>query len=145
MSPVSKSTSENSEAAVSLGLRENSLSTALVHGRSPSTTAHGTVVDERDLRWSRLTSKIKQIEFGSIFNLHIRDGAPDLSNPVRIEYSRRFDSSAVSKPSPGTLRTKPQFVLFRRLCERERNVVIAVLTIQNGLPLQAKYEKEEAI
>lgn len=88
-----------------------------------------------------------RIGYGSIYNLLIRDGEPDFTRPVTVEYDRLLKTgrNPSSKPHSSGSLDKAQFKKLYDLCNNERDFEIADLQIQDGLPYRIKFRKEEKV
>jgi hypothetical protein len=105
------------------------------------------VKSEWSEQWERLAQRIKRVGYGCIYDLPIRDGEPDLSEPLRMKYTRLLKPGRTpnSKPDAKNVQIKEQYRVLLEECRRLQDIDISVLQIQDGLPSQMNIEKEEMI
>jgi hypothetical protein len=94
-----------------------------------------------------LVERMQEINFGQIEMLRIRDGEPVLEpEPVIV---REIVLGKANGPSPE--RTKADFWLRKEVCElfelfdREPNLLVRALWIQNGLPVRLTVTNERRV
>jgi len=97
--------------------------------------------------WGRLFRKINTAGHCRIFGLCIKDGEPNLSQPLSIEYSKYLkpNSPANSKQGAGNLGQKHQCKKLVLLCRSKKDFTIKELQVLEGLPHRVIYQKEEMV
>lgn len=88
----------------------------------------------------RLLIKIREIGWGEIENLQIRDGEPLLDSPTNIARDIALDRSYMSKPYRHDEKLKPQVMQLVRQFRKTCDGVIPIIHIKDGLPIRLRVD-----